>query len=94
MRYLDVSRAQEWVDADLRAGHATLHDTKNREQRTLPLAGKALEALRQLKLQNSARSAYLFPSPTVVCDPEAGKPQLDAPYEHARRAGRIAPRDR
>jgi len=58
------------------------HDTKNGEQRTLPLAGKALDALRQLKLQNSARSEYLFPSPTVVFDPKSGKPQLDAPYEH------------
>ena len=71
-----------WVDVDLKAGRATLHDTKNGEQRTLPLAGKGLEALRQLKLQNSARSEYLFPSPTVVLDPKTGKPQLDAPYEH------------
>ena len=72
----------KWADVDLKAGRATIHDTKNGEQRTLPLAGKALEALRQLKLQNSARSEYLFPSPTVVLDPETGKPQLDAPYEH------------
>jgi integrase len=71
-----------WVDVDLKPGRATIHDTKNGEQRTLPLAGKALEALRQLKLQNSARSEYLFPSPTVVLDPETGKPRLDAPYEH------------
>ncbi len=72
----------KWVDVDLKTGRATLHDTKNGEQRTLPLAGKALEALRQLKLQNSARSEYLFPSPAVVLDPKTGRPQLDAPYEH------------
>ena len=30
----------KWVDLDLKAGRATLHDTKNGEQRTLPLAGK------------------------------------------------------
>ena len=72
----------KWVNVDLKVGRATLHDTKNGEQRTLPLAGKALEALRQLKLQNSARSEYLFPSPTVVFDSKTGKPQLDAPYEH------------
>ena len=71
-----------WADMDLKVGRATLRDTKNGEQRTLPLAGKALEALRQLKLQNSARSEYLFPSPTVVLDPKTGKPQLDLPYEH------------
>ena len=40
----------KWADVDLKAGRATIHDTKNGEQRTLPLAGKALEALRQLKL--------------------------------------------
>jgi integrase len=72
----------KWADVDLKASRASLHDTKNGEQRTLPLAGKALEALRQLKLQNSARSEYVFPSPTVVFDPKSGKPQLDAPYEH------------
>jgi integrase len=72
----------KWADVDLKAGRATLHDTKNGEQRTLPLAGKALEALRQLKLQNSARSEYLFPSPTLVLDPKTGAAQLDAPYEH------------
>ena len=48
----------------------------------MPLAGKTLEALRQLKLQNSARSEYLFPSPTVVLNPKTGEAQLDAPYEH------------
>jgi integrase len=73
----------KWADVDLKTGRASLHDTKNGEERTLPLAGKALEALRQLKLQNSARSEYVFPSPTVVLDhPKTGKPQLDAPYEH------------
>jgi integrase len=72
----------KWADVDLKAGRANIHDTKNGEQRTLPLAGKALEALRQLKLQNSARGEHAFPSPTVVFDPKSGKPQLDAPCEH------------
>ena len=66
----------KWADVDLKVGRATIHDTKNGEQRTLPLAGKALEALRQLKLQDSARSEYLFPSPTVVLDPETGSRSL------------------
>ena len=64
----------KWADVDLKGGRATLHDTKNRERRTLPLAGKALEALRQLKLQHSARSEYLCPSPTVVLDHKTDKP--------------------
>jgi integrase len=66
---------------DLKAGRALVRDTKNGEQRTLPLAGKALEGLRELKLQNSARSSYVFPAPTVVLNPETNEPELDAPYE-------------
>lgn len=72
----------QWTDVDLKTGRALVRETKNGEQRTLPLAGKALEALRQLKLKNSARSAYVFPAPTVVLNPKTGKPELDAPYEY------------
>jgi integrase len=53
-----------WADVDIKVGRAVLRDTKNGEQRTLPLAGKALEAMRELKLQNSARSEYVFPNPS------------------------------
>ena len=49
-----------------------MSETKNDEPRTLPLAGKALEALRALKLKNSARSEYVFPQPSG----------LPGPYEH------------
>lgn len=52
-----------WADVDLKASRALVRETKNGEQRTLPLAGKALEALRALKLQNSARSEYVFAHP-------------------------------
>lgn len=72
----------QWSDVDLKTGRALVRESKNDEPRTLPLAGKALEAVRELKLQNSARSAYVFPSPVVVLDPETGKPQLDGPYEY------------
>lgn len=73
----------KWADVDMKAGRAVVHETKNGESRTLTFAGtKALEGLRALKLQNSARSAYVFPAPTVVLDPKTGKPQLDAPYAH------------
>ncbi len=61
-----------WSDVDLKLGRALVRETKNGEQRTLPLAGKALECLRELKLQHSARSDYLFPQPS-------GFP---GPYEH------------
>ncbi len=70
-----------WGDVDLKAGRALVRDTKNGEQRTLPLAGKALEALRDLELNNSARSRYVFPAPTVELDSKTGEPELDGPYE-------------
>jgi integrase len=53
-----------WADLDVKAGRALVRETKNGEQRTLPLAGKALEVLRALKLQGSARSEYVFPNPS------------------------------
>ena len=54
----------QWADVDMKAGRALVKDTKNGEPRTLPLAGKALEAMRALKLNSSSHSEYLFPNPT------------------------------
>jgi len=53
-----------WADVDIKAGRALVRETKNDEQRTLPLGGKALEALRTLKLNGSARSEWVFPNPS------------------------------
>ena len=54
----------KWDAIDLKAGKAVVTETKNGEARTLPLVGKALEALRALKLQGSAKSEYVFPNPS------------------------------
>jgi integrase len=62
----------KWADVDLKAGRAAVNDSKNGDPRSLPLVGKALEALRELKLSNSSRSEYVFPQPS-------GFP---GPYEH------------
>lgn len=62
----------KWGDIDLKRGRALVRETKNDEQRTLPLAGKALGVLRELKLNSSARSEYVFPQPSG----------LPGPYEH------------
>jgi integrase len=53
-----------WDQVDLKAGKAIVTETKNGEARTLPLVGKALEALRSMKLQRSAKSEYVFPNPS------------------------------
>ena len=59
----------KWEDVDMKAGRATVHDTKNGDRRVLPLVGKALGAIRQLKLNNSAKSAYVFPHPNGLPEP-------------------------
>jgi integrase len=53
-----------WDMVDLKAGKAVVTETKNDKARTLPLVGKALEALRLMKLQGSAASEYVFPNPS------------------------------
>lgn len=52
----------KWSDVDLKNARATVHETKNGDPRVLPLVGKALEALRELRLQNGARSEWVFPN--------------------------------
>lgn len=70
----------KWEDIDLRVreasidpktgekqaamGRAIVRETKNGETRSLPLVGKALEALRALKLHGSAKSEWVFPQPS------------------------------
>jgi integrase len=53
-----------WDDVDLRSARAIVRETKNGETRSLPLVGKALEALRTLRLQGSAKSPWVFPQPS------------------------------
>ena len=54
----------QWDDVDLKGARAIVRETKNGETRSLPLVGKALEALRVLKLQGSARSPWVFAQPS------------------------------
>jgi integrase len=54
----------QWDDVDLKGARAIVRETKNGETRSLPLVGKALEALRVLKLQGSAKSPWVFPQPS------------------------------
>lgn len=47
---------------DLKEGRITLHDTKNGERRVVPLTGKALDALIELKKIPVIGTSLLFPS--------------------------------
>jgi len=54
----------KWTEIDLKNNRAAVLDSKNGDPRILPLVGKALDAIRELKLNNSARSEYVFAQPS------------------------------
>ena len=53
-----------WVDVtiDEPSPRAIIHHTKNGDPRRLPLVGKALDAIRELRLSNAGESELVFPS--------------------------------
>jgi len=74
------------VRLDTKAARAVVHETKNGEPGTLPLVGKALESLRELKLKGSARSEYVFPQPSGLPGPYEN---FDAHWYDALEAAKI-----
>ncbi|MCK4870028.1 MAG: site-specific integrase [Gammaproteobacteria bacterium] len=59
MEVLDL----KWDDVDLNRQVITLHETKNGERRVLPIAGRALELLKQHAEVNRCNSNLVFSSP-------------------------------
>ncbi|NOZ71257.1 MAG: site-specific integrase, partial [Chloroflexi bacterium] len=57
-----------WDDVDLHQGRATLHKTKNGERRVVPLAGKALELLKDHNKVRSLQTNLLFPGKPIPTD--------------------------
>lgn len=51
-----------WPDVDLRRGMITLHDTKNKECRALPLTGRALELMREHVRVRRLDTNLVFPN--------------------------------
>ncbi len=51
-----------WQDVDLNRGIITLHETKNGERRVLPLAGHALELMKQHSKVRRINCKFVFPS--------------------------------
>jgi integrase len=62
----------KWTDVDLKAARSIVHETKNGDPRVLPLVGKTLAALRELKLQGSAQSEWVFQQPSGLPGPYEG----------------------
>jgi integrase len=76
----------KWVDVDLKAARAIVHETKNGDPRVLPLVGKTLTGLRELKLQGSAQSEWVFQQPSGLPGPYEG---FDAHWYAALKAAGI-----
>lgn len=51
-----------WKDVDLSRGIITLHETKNGERRVLPLAGHALDLMKQHSKIRHVNCEFVFPS--------------------------------
>ena len=71
--------ALHWHQVDLQRGIITLHETKNGERRILPLAGHALELMRDRAKVRRIDTDLVFPSPQKPQNPI----DLRAPWEAA-----------
>ncbi len=73
-----------WSDVDLQKGRIILHHTKNGERRAVPLAGLALQLLRDLEKIRRIDTTLIFPS-TSLKQPV----DLRFPWEKALKASKI-----
>jgi integrase len=58
-----------WDDVDLHRGRITLHETKNGERRVVPLAGKAMELLKQHAKVRRIDTQLVFPGKVKIRRP-------------------------
>ena len=73
-----------WDDVDLESGRITLHDTKNKERRSVPVVGQALRVLQDYAKVRRIDTSLVFPGSVK------GKPvDVRAPWERAVRAAGI-----
>lgn len=61
MRYGEIL-GLKWDDIDLTAGRIILNDTKNKERRSVPLVGHALDVLKEHAKVRRLGSSFVFPS--------------------------------
>ena len=80
MEILDLN----WSDVDLNRAIITLHETKNGERRVLPLAGHALELMKELSRVRHYKCNLVFPGKDLK------KPvDLRTPFENALKRAEI-----
>lgn len=74
-----------WDDVGLQQGRITLHDTKNKERRVVPLVGKALEVMKDHSKLKRIDTPLLFPGRVKPSTPI----DLRAPWKDALTAAGI-----
>jgi integrase len=74
----------QWQDVDLQRGFITLHETKNGERRALPLAGHALELMKQHTKVRHVNCSFVFPSKNFK-----NPIDLRTPFENALKRAQI-----
>jgi integrase len=74
----------QWQDVDLQRGFITLHETKNGERRALPLAGHALELMKQHAKVRHVNCPLAFPSKNFK-----NPIDLRTPFENALKRAQI-----
>lgn len=82
MRAQEVMRLR-WPDVDLSRGRVVLHQTKNGERRAVPVAGPALELLRQHAKVRRIDTDLLFPGNRKAGQPFSLRPAWDRVIKHA-----------
>lgn len=73
-----------WDDVDLRRGTITIHDSKNKERRALPITGLALNLMRQHAKVRRIDTDFVFPR----ADGQ-GPASIEQPWKVARRRAQI-----
>lgn len=74
-----------WKDVDLERGIITLHETKNGERRVLPLAGHALDLMKQHAKVRHVSCDLVFPGKSFKAPVD-----LRTPFENALKRAEIA----
>lgn len=74
----------KWQDVDFNRKVITLHETKNNERRVLPLAGHAMEIMKEHDKVRSINSDLVFPSPHDAKVPLNMRSSWDAAVSNAK----------
>lgn len=74
----------QWQDVDIQRGFITLHETKNGERRALPLAGHALELMKQHAKVRHVNCSLVFPGKNLNSPID-----LRTPFENALKRAEI-----